>query len=765
MKKLSSLLKSVTFFAASLILFLSLISYTPADISFLSAPRPVSIHNLIGIVGAYIGFAFFSLFGFASYFLPLYLLFLGLVQLGKIEYSGLGKGRIVTFVSFLLFFIFLSTFIGLFFNEQTSAFHYAGFIGSNCAAFFRKYLGMYGSVITLSLLLIVNAILIFGLFFMDIVGLLGECIKNSIMWAKDLAQRPRKKEIPVAKLNKEAGRKQEYAKEIKPEVKPIAKPVIKPEIRVYTPQLTPVAADDEVVAPKISINREKPTTPAPAAGLSAQNKKLDEEAAKKKMEALEQQAGKSYDPKTFKLPTAQMLKIPPAPDLREVKEDIEANIKNLEETLSEFGVEAKVTSVQKGPVVTMYELQPAPGVKIMKISVLADDIALAMKSSSVRVVAPIPGRGTVGVEVPNEKKHLVFLREVLEDKAFTGAASKLTMAIGKDVSGNPVVADLKDMPHLLIAGATGAGKTVCVNSIISSIIVKAKPDEVKFILIDPKMVELTTYSGIPHLIHPVIVEAKKAFIALGWAVEEMERRYKMLAEEGVRNIDTFNAKGTKNMPYIVIVVDELADLMLLARESVETSIQRLAQLSRAVGIHLILATQRPSVDVITGVIKANFPARISFKVSSKVDSRTVLDMMGADKLLGKGDLLFLKPGAPKLIRTQGCFIDDEDMERLTDHLRAQGGPVYEQGIVEGEKKAAMNIGEDELFDEAVKTVMQARQASASIIQRRLRVGYTRAARLLDIMEQRGIVGPFCGSKAREILVDPQTFQNEEKIIQ
>jgi len=350
---------------------------------------------------------------------------------------------------------------------------------------------------------------------------------------------------------------------------------------------------------------------------------------------------------------------------------------------------------------------------------------------------------------------------VLEDKAFQDAQSKLTILIGKDVSGNPVVADLKDMPHLLIAGATGSGKTVCVNSLISSILFKARPDEVKFILVDPKMVELATYAGIPHLLHPVICEAKKAFVALNWAVEEMERRYRVLAAKSVRNIDGYNkSDATPKLPYIVIVIDELADMMIVARESVETSIQRLAQLSRAVGIHLIIATQRPSVDVITGVIKANFPARISFKVASKVDSRTVLDVMGAERLLGKGDLLFLKPGAPKLIRAQGAFIDDEDIEKVTDFIREQGGPVYEQAIAEGNKKAALNIENDELYDEAVKVVMAARQASASILQRRMRVGYTRAARLLDLMEQNGLVGPFCGSKAREILTDPVQYVPE-----
>ncbi|MCF7888379.1 MAG: DNA translocase FtsK, partial [Candidatus Omnitrophica bacterium] len=424
----------------------------------------------------------------------------------------------------------------------------------------------------------------------------------------------------------------------------------------------------------------------------------------------------------------------------------------------------EVVGVQKGPVVTMYELSPRPGTKVQKISSLSDDIALAMKSSMVRIVAPLPGRGTVGIEIPNSHKHLVHLRELLEEKKFIKADSKLTLAVGKDVSGNPIIADLGQMPHLLIAGATGAGKTVCVNSLISSMLFKAKPDQLKFILVDPKMVELAPFADIPHLIHPIISESKKAFAALNWAVGEMEQRYKKLAKEGTRNIDAYNKRATEKMPYIVIVVDELADLMTVARESIETAIQRLAQLSRAVGIHLILATQRPSVDVITGVIKANFPSRISFRVSSGVDSRTVLDSMGAEKLLGKGDLLFLNPGSVKLTRGQGSFIDDYDIEELANFCRSQGAPIYEKSITEEEKRQKMNLGSDELFDDAVRLILQTNQASASLLQRRMRIGYTRAARLLDIMEQKGIVGPFCGSKARDILVEREKYLAEKGLV-
>jgi len=728
MRNLSSFLKSTVLSFISLLIFLSLISYIPKDVAFLSSPAPESISNLIGIGGAYLAFFLFFVFGYAAYFFPFALFFLSLDKLGVLRFSGLGKSKVVNILAFLFFIIFLSAFIGLFPDINTEVFKSGGITGFFLAGFFNKYLGGYGSFITIFLLLAINAILFFGFFFIDILKGIKMLFVKFIDFFKNL-----KNENKIF-LKREKRRPKQASKSIV-QKKPSN---VKPEIKVY--------------APKVDLYSKKES-------LEPVSKNLISE----KPEKLAENGGKIFNSLTYKLPSADLLKVPPFSDQKEAKEDIEFNIRNLETTLSDFGVDAKVVSVQKGPVVTMYELQPQAGVKINKISALADDIALSMKSSQVRVVAPIPGRGTVGIEIPNLKKHLVYLREVLEEKEFTKASSKLTLAIGKDVSGNPVVADLNDMPHLLIAGATGAGKTVCVNSLISSILFKAKPDEVKFIMVDPKMVELAAFAAIPHLLHPIISDAKKAFVALNWAVEEMGRRYQLLAGESCRNIDSYNKEkrdGSK-MPYIIIVIDELADLMLVARESIETTIQRLAQLSRAVGIHLILATQRPSVDVITGVIKANFPARISFKVASRVDSRTVLDMMGADKLIGKGDLLFLKPGAVKLIRSQGSFIDDDDIATLTNFIREQGRPVYEKGISESEKKRQMSVEGDELIDDAIKVVLQARQASASLLQRRMRVGYTRAARLLDLMEQEGVVGPFCGSKAREILVDSEGYMTEK----
>ena len=761
MKHLSSFLKSTTLFLLFLLVFLSLFSYTHRDIAFVTFPSSKTISNLIGIGGAYLGFFLFFLFGYGAYFLPFCFFFTALDKLNIIRFSGLGRSKTVNILAFLFFIIFLSAFIGLFGQEQPDIFKSSGIIGFFLANFFKKYLGIYGSFITILLLMTINAVLLFGFFFADffnafksIVITLSNFLKN-LAKPKERVTRPAKKALPKREPLKDIGIKiKEKVNDTREKLKKKL-PESTPEIKVYSPKVEPKHKKESLVSLGAT-SSDFPSTNKPRA--------ISQDEAKKKIETLEGKEGKSFDPTTYKLPTLDLLKVPPFPDQRQTKENIESNIKDLENALADFGVEAKVVSVQKGPVVTMYELQPQSGTKIQKISSLADDIALAMKSSSVRIVAPIPGRGTIGVEIPNLKKNFVFLREVLEEKAFINSSSKLTLVIGKDVSGNPVVADLKEMPHLLIAGATGAGKTVCVNSLISSILFKAKPDEVKFIMVDPKMVELASFAGIPHLIHPIISEAKKAFFALNWAVEEMERRYKLLAAEGTRNIEAYNKTGREKLSYIVIIVDELADLMLVARESIETAIQRLAQLSRAVGIHLVLATQRPSVDVITGIIKANFPARISFKVSSKVDSRTVLDMMGADKLLGKGDLLFLKPGAVKLIRSQGSFIDDEDIEKLTDFIRVQGKPIYEQAIAEGEKKQTLDLGSDELFDDALKIVLHTRQASASILQRRLRVGYTRAARLLDLMEQEGVVGPFCGSKAREILVDPQSFLAEKGLV-
>lgn len=464
----------------------------------------------------------------------------------------------------------------------------------------------------------------------------------------------------------------------------------------------------------------------------------------------------------YRLPGLELLTAKPAESKGMSQREIKENARLLEATLASFGVNAKVVEVQQGPTLTRYEIQPPAGVKVSKIINLTDDIALALAASGVRIEAPVPGKSVVGIEVPNRQTTMVSLREILTADEFQGAEGRLTVGLGKDIAGNPVVTDLTKMPHLLVAGTTGSGKSVCINTIITSILYKASPDEVKFLMIDPKMVELVSYNGIPHLLAPVVTEAKKAAGALKWAVKEMDRRYQIFSEHGVRNISGFNRGGIP-LPYIVIIIDELADLMLVAAKEVEDSICRLTQLARAAGIHLVIATQRPSVDVITGVIKSNISSRIAFAVSSQVDSRTILDMAGAEKLLGKGDMLFSPIGSLHPVRVQGAFISDKEVEDIVKFLAEQGISSFEEEITITETDSTVKIAEeeiDELFYEAVRVVLESRQASASMLQRRLRIGYARAGRLMDILESKGIIGPYEGSKPRHILVSPDFLQEK-----
>jgi S-DNA-T family DNA segregation ATPase FtsK/SpoIIIE len=431
--------------------------------------------------------------------------------------------------------------------------------------------------------------------------------------------------------------------------------------------------------------------------------------------------------------------------------------KKLEDKLRDFGISGKVEGISPGPVVTTYEFAPAPGIKITRIVALADDLAMGLKAESVRIVGSIPGKAALGIEIPNPQREIVYIRDIISSETFKNSTSKLTLGLGKDVVGQPVLADLAKMPHLLIAGATGSGKSVCINSIICSILFKATPDEVRFLLIDPKRIELSGYEDIPHLLHPVVVDPKMANRALQWAVREMERRYMLLDEMRVKSFASYNQVAEEKLPLIVIVVDELADLMMISSREVEESIARLAQMARAAGMHLILATQRPSVDVLTGLIKANFPTRISFKVFSKVDSRTILDMSGAEHLLGDGDSLFMPPGKARMQRIHGTYISEKETERVIEFLKEQGTARYDESVleaVEEENGDFNNIGEDdydEKYDEAVALVCETGQASISMVQRRLRVGYNRAARMIEIMEKEGIVGPSDGSKPREVL--------------
>lgn len=500
---------------------------------------------------------------------------------------------------------------------------------------------------------------------------------------------------------------------------------------------------------------------------------------KRKRPAAEEELPPDYQyPRFFTRPTLSILDEARPRVIKNLAEQLTQTGNLLEKTLLNFGVEAKVMDFTRGPTITRFELEPAPGIKVSRFLALADDLALALKAHRVRVEAPIPGKGRVGIEVPNIERDQVLIRELLENRVFQQNAGRLPLALGKDITGMPRVADLATMPHLLVAGATGTGKTVCVKALLASLLFRHSPEELHLVLIDPKMVEFSIFNDIPHLITPVVTEAKKASTALNWLIHEMEERYRLFAYLRCRNIEVYNesvengeieventgdggaqasVNAIRKLPYIVCIIDELADLMALARSEVEDAIARLAQLARAVGIHLIIATQRPSVDVLTGVIKANFPARMSFQVSSRVDSRCILDEIGAERLIGMGDMLYLPPGHSKPTRIQGAFVSDAEMGSLIAYLKTQAPPQYKDEIEnwgrQGELREEDFGDSDPLFDEAVRVVLETGQASISMVQRRLRVGYTRAARLIDLMELKGIVGPHVGSKAREILVN------------
>ncbi len=476
----------------------------------------------------------------------------------------------------------------------------------------------------------------------------------------------------------------------------------------------------------------------------------------------------------YVFPPVSLLRAPQNTENIDASGELQANADRLVDTLKSFGVQTRIINVSRGPAVTRYELQPSAGVKISRITGLADDIALNLAAAGVRIEAPIPNKPAVGIEVPNKKVDVVTMREIIDCDQFYDAKSKLTVALGRDIAGNVTLANLAKMPHLLIAGSTGSGKSVCINSIIISLLYKAKPEEVRLLLVDPKVVELGVYNGIPHLLVPVVTDPRKAAGALGWAVTEMLKRYKLFADHSVRDLEGYNsiAKNSDELdplPQIVIIIDELADLMMAAPNEVEDSICRLAQMARAAGMHLVIATQRPSVDVITGLIKANVPSRIAFAVSSQVDSRTILDGSGAEKLLGRGDMLFYPVGYPKPVRVQGCFVTEKEVEQVVDFIKKKDSADYDEQVIEEiEKQAAAEKGskggdgggfdeKDDMLSAAIECVIEAGQASTSYLQRRLKVGYARAARLVDEMEQMGVVGPFEGSKPRQVLMTRQQW--------
>ena len=503
-------------------------------------------------------------------------------------------------------------------------------------------------------------------------------------------------------------------------------------------------------------------------------KTQEEQKEEKTKEVLQLEHTLTVEDDNYEFPPLNLLSEGDSKGVKGGKKALADTASKLQKTLYSFGVSAKVENVSVGPAITRYELKPAEGVRVSKIANLADDIALNLAAKTIRIEAPIPGKQAVGIEVPNEKSELVHIRDILESDEFIDNKSKLAFALGKDVSGATIVTDIAKMPHVMIAGATGSGKSVCINTLITSIIYKAKPSEVKLVMVDPKIVELSVYNGIPHLLIPVVTDPKKAAGALAWAVQEMENRYAMFASKGVRDLKGYNDAIANDdtigkLPHIVIIIDELADLMMVAKGDVEDAICRLAQKARAAGMHLVIATQRPSVDVITGLIKANIPSRIAFAVSSQVDSRTILDQVGAEKLLGKGDMLFYPTGAPKPVRIQGAFISDKEVEKVVNFVKANGKSEYRDDITEyiekantTDKEQAEGAGNDdeadELLNEAIETVIETGQASTSFIQRRFKVGYARAGRIIDQMEERGIISGYQGSKPREVLMTKERWQ-------
>ena len=727
-------IKGIIVLALGLILLASFVSYVPDDLSWFSAQPNQTAANLIRIVGAYAAGTLFFLFGHSAYFLIVILFFWSWNKFASREIHF----TLAKFLSVLVLFAVISSLFSMIVSQvSTARFDGGGLIGYVSADFLVRYLGRTGAYIVLFTLGTLTLVLT------------GEFLVSPIFLRLFELGRATLEDVKVGWEDRKMGSAHPGGKSSSKLLDKIR------EERQLFNQITGQATKKQGFENRAQENIDENFDEK---GYEDGSGKPNIRIAKteKQNAALIKKEPKKVG--EYRLPGLDLLDVPPEVSSSQITNDLQFGARTLEETLMDFGVDARVADIERGPVITRYELEPAPGVKIQKITTLSDDIALAMRAAAVRIVAPIPGKNRVGIEVPNNSTAAVLLREVLCHPDFQNAESKVTLAIGKDISGIPIIVDLAEMPHLLIAGTTGAGKTVCVNTLIMSILFNASPSEVKFLMIDPKMVELAQYSGIPHMLCPPVTDAKKVTGALNWVVGEMESRYSQLSKAGVRNIQAYHKKGSE-MPYIVVVIDEFADLMQTAAKTIESAVTRLAQLSRAVGIHLVLATQRPSVNVITGVIKANFPSRISFKVASKVDSRTVLDTNGAETLLGKGDLLFMRPGDAKPIRGQCSFMSDEEVRRVIDFIKSQGEPEYDDMMIKNQSASASGGTEqkDELYDEAVRLVIETNQASVSILQRRMRLGYTRAARLIDMMEQNGLVGPYCGSKPRDILVDREEW--------
>jgi len=704
-----------------LLLLAALLSYSPDDLSFNVAASRNEVANVVGLAGSYSAGLVMDWLGYAGFLLPLALLVAAINRLrGRRLSWRQGAGHTGAFVVLLLAIATLLD-MGLHGHGSDPLWRPGGVAGDLTARGVTLVFGLLGGYLVVGTGAILASMVVTRLSVLWMFGALWRSSATTAERLREQAAERRARFDRVATLTRKIDEKNRRPK----------------------PRLIEAAT-------------------------------AELEVGEASQEVLLLEGGDDYQ-----LPPLTLLADPP-PAVRHLSErEILVNSEILEHKLLDFGVSGEVTEVHPGPVITMYEFQPAPGVKVSKIANLADDLAMALRALSIRIVAPIPGKGAVGIEVPNIEREGVYLRQILASEVWDTRKFQLPIALGKDIFGNPVVSDLARMPHLLVAGATGSGKSVCINSIIASILFRARPDQVKLLMVDPKMLELLVYEGIPHLITPVVTDPKKASVALGWAVKEMERRYTLLSAYGVRNIVGFNKMVTKMekegvtptpdgegadgvrlapLPYIVVLIDELADLMLVASREVEVSIARLAQMARAAGIHLIVATQRPSVDVLTGVIKANFPARIAFQVSSKTDSRTIIDANGAEALLGQGDMLFLPPGVGKVQRVHGTFLGDGEIKEVANFIRKQARADYDLTVTVAEREAEGDEEEaiaDELYDEAVRFAVERGKVSVSLVQRRFRVGYNRAARIVEWMERDGIVAPADGVKPREVIVDKQ----------
>ena len=719
-----------------------------------------SSDSLSGMIGNFINKLLFAIFGVGAYLSPFLIIFIGIcyiVKKGKINFSKKFYGIVLFIINTLLFIQMLSLNmyyakgkflqgINKMYNSESQL--HGGIISYSIDVPLHTLFGAVGSFIIFIGIYVICLILILKISLHDICSNL----KNKFMIKKS------KKDNDSKELYIENNDNQQELIVPSEDKKDFIKG-INNKIKIFDfLRSNEVASEVEIVDKEETVNNIKPSN----ARVSKENQ-VDNSIKQELEKEIQLNSAHTKSNYKYDFPAVDLLNENTTSKMnKNDKKELLSSANKLQETLSSFGVEAKVIQVTKGPSVTRFELQPNAGVKVSKIVNLADDIALNLASSGVRIEAPIPGKAAVGIEVPNKDLSAVYLREVIESNEFSATNKNLSFSLGKDIGGNCVVSDLTKMPHLLVAGATGSGKSVCINSLIISLLYKYSPEEVKLLLIDPKVVELNIYNGIPHLLIPVVTDPKKSAGALNWAVNEMTRRYKLFAENNVRSIEGYNELVNKGiaetrLPWIVIIIDELADLMTVCANDVEEYIGRLAQMARAAGMHLVIATQRPSVDVITGVIKANIPSRISFAVSSQIDSRTILDSAGAEKLLGKGDMLFYPVGEAKPVRIQGAFVSEEEVERVVDFIKSQKTELsYKKEIIDeiegnlSAKDEADTI--DELLNEAIRIVVENDQASTSLLQRKLKIGYNRAARIIEQMEERGIISGRNGSKPREILL-------------